>query len=93
MSVRSFFFSANSARQARNAAEKQRRDKLNTFINDLANIVPFTPYANKRLDKISILRLSAAYLRLHLKCELPTYKRLKSSNLAEVLRRNHLMIA
>ena len=65
-----FFYSANLVRQARNAAEKQRRDKLNTFINDLANAVPFTPYANKRLDKISILRLSAAYLRLHLKCEL-----------------------
>lgn len=54
-----------SVRMARNVAEKQRRDRLNSFINDLANSVPLVARANKRLDKTSILRLTAAYLRLH----------------------------
>ena len=50
---------------ARNVAEKQRRDRLNSFINDLANSVPLVASATRRLDKTSILRLSAAFLRLH----------------------------
>ena len=52
-------------RVARNVAEKQRRDKLNAFIADLANSVPLVASATKRLDKTSILRLAAAFLRLH----------------------------
>lgn len=52
-------------RVARNVAEKQRRDKLNAFIADLANTVPLVASATKRLDKTSILRLAAAFLRLH----------------------------
>lgn len=51
-------------RQQRNLAEKQRRDKLNGYINELANLVPMVSMATKRLDKTSVLRLSAAYLRL-----------------------------
>lgn len=54
-----------SVRMARNVAEKQRRDRLNSFINDLANSVPLVASATRRLDKTSILRLSAAFLRLH----------------------------
>lgn len=52
-------------RVARNVAEKQRRDKLNAFIAELANSVPLVASATKRLDKTSILRLAAAFLRLH----------------------------
>lgn len=54
-----------AVRLARNVAEKQRRDKLNSYINELANTVPLVANASKRLDKTSVLRLSAAYLRLH----------------------------
>ncbi|XP_054164117.1 circadian locomoter output cycles protein kaput-like isoform X2 [Oppia nitens] len=52
-------------RNMRNLAEKQRRDKLNGYINDLANTVPLVTVSSKRLDKTSVLRLSAAYLRLN----------------------------
>ena len=58
-----------SNRVAKNVAEKQRRDKINGFINDLANIVPIMPQSVKKLDKSNILRLSASYLRLH-QCKL-----------------------
>jgi len=53
-----------TTRMARNVAEKQRRDKLNSHINELANIVPLISNASKRLDKIAILRLSSVYMRL-----------------------------
>lgn len=56
---------SSSSRMQRNFAEKQRRDKLNSYINELANIVPMVSMASKRLDKTSILRLSAAHLRFY----------------------------
>ncbi|XP_064482244.1 protein cycle-like isoform X2 [Ornithodoros turicata] len=56
---------STSSRLQRNFAEKQRRDKLNSYINELANIVPMVSMASKRLDKTSILRLSAAHLRFY----------------------------
>jgi hypothetical protein len=52
-------------RSLRNLAEKQRRDKLNGYINELSNSVPLVTMSSKRLDKTSVLRLSAAYLRLN----------------------------
>ncbi|CAN8006232.1 unnamed protein product [Ixodes hexagonus] len=55
----------SSSRMQRNFAEKQRRDKLNSYISELANIVPMVSMASKRLDKTSILRLSAAHLRFY----------------------------
>lgn len=54
-----------SSRLQRNFAEKQRRDKLNSYISELANIVPMVSMSSKRLDKTSILRLSAAHLRFY----------------------------
>lgn len=57
-------FFSNLTRIQRNVAEKQRRDKLNGYISELANIVPMVSMSSKRLDKTSILRLSAAHLRL-----------------------------
>ncbi|XP_071042268.1 protein cycle isoform X1 [Parasteatoda tepidariorum] len=65
------------ARVQRNVAEKQRRDKLNGYISELATIVPIVSKAAKRMDKTSILRLSAAYLRI-CKSPLSGRKRLKS---------------
>lgn len=52
-------------RQMRNMAEKMRRDKLNFFIHELSNLVPIISYSPKKLDKTSILRLAATYIRLH----------------------------
>ncbi|XP_023232004.1 protein cycle-like isoform X2 [Centruroides sculpturatus] len=55
----------SSTRLQRNLAEKQRRYKLNSYISELANIVPMVSMSSKRLDKTSILRLSAAHLRIY----------------------------
>ena len=63
LSIFNFLFS-NLTRLQRNVAEKQRRDKLNGYISELATIVPMVSMSSKRLDKTSILRLSAAHLRL-----------------------------
>ncbi|CAG0879178.1 unnamed protein product [Darwinula stevensoni] len=54
-----------SSREMRNLAEKQRRDKLNGYIHELAGLVPTVSLASKRPDKTSVLRLAANYLRLH----------------------------
>ncbi|CAH0767008.1 unnamed protein product [Bemisia tabaci] len=55
----------SSSRKMRNLAEKARRDKLNNLINKLANLVPMVSVSSKKLDKTSILRLSATFIRMH----------------------------
>ncbi|XP_045617115.1 uncharacterized protein [Procambarus clarkii] len=55
----------SSSREMRNMAEKMRRDKLNHYVNELAGIVPLGTGANKRIDKTSVLRLAANYIRMH----------------------------
>lgn len=50
---------------ARNLAEKMRRDKLNTHINELSTLVPMVAGSSKKMDKTSILRLSATYIRMN----------------------------
>ncbi|XP_034938760.1 circadian locomoter output cycles protein kaput-like isoform X2 [Chelonus insularis] len=57
---------SSSSRASRNLAEKQRRDNLNTNISLMASLVPSIASSSKRYDKISILRLTAAYLRSNL---------------------------
>ncbi|KAJ8976458.1 hypothetical protein NQ317_012836 [Molorchus minor] len=49
----------------RNKAEKQRRDRLNSFIGELATLVPMVARSAKRMDKTSILRLTATHLRIY----------------------------
>ncbi|XP_012279251.1 uncharacterized protein LOC105699099 isoform X2 [Orussus abietinus] len=53
----------SNPRASRNMAEKQRRDNLNTNISTMATLVPTVAGSSRRMDKISILRLAAAYLR------------------------------
>uniref|UniRef100_A0A146LNU6 Aryl hydrocarbon receptor nuclear translocator-like protein 1 n=2 Tax=Lygus hesperus TaxID=30085 RepID=A0A146LNU6_LYGHE len=55
----------SSSRQQRNQAEKKRRDTLNNFITELGSLVPMVSASPKKLDKTSVLRLAAAYLRVH----------------------------
>ncbi|XP_045542135.1 hypoxia-inducible factor 1-alpha [Papilio machaon] len=52
-------------RDLRNKAEKQRRDKMNKAINELSKIVPPVLAMNRKVDKTSVLRLTAHYLRSH----------------------------
>ncbi|KAI4470957.1 circadian protein clock [Holotrichia oblita] len=49
----------------RNRAEKMRRDKLNSYIGELATLVPMVAGSAKRMDKTSILRLTATHLRIY----------------------------
>lgn len=63
------YFNFSSSRQSRNLAEKQRREKLNNFIAELTKLVPLISNASKKIEKTSVLRLSAAYLRLN-RCKL-----------------------
>ncbi|CAH1123125.1 unnamed protein product [Ceutorhynchus assimilis] len=59
-------YGANSnSREMRNKAEKQRRDRLNAFIAELAGLVPMVSKSAKRMDKTSILRLTATHLRIY----------------------------
>ncbi|XP_023727039.1 neuronal PAS domain-containing protein 2 isoform X2 [Cryptotermes secundus] len=53
------------SRQNRNMMEKHRRDKMNAHISNLALLVPTVANSPKKMDKTSILRLTAAFLRLH----------------------------
>ncbi|XP_068898008.1 basic helix-loop-helix ARNT-like protein 1 isoform X4 [Tenebrio molitor] len=72
----------SNSREIRNRAEKMRRDKLNSYIGELATLVPMVARSAKRMDKTSILRLTATHLRIHqtllngkikLRMELPKY--------------------
>ncbi|XP_073830605.1 uncharacterized protein [Musca autumnalis] len=55
---------AINGREARNLAEKQRRDKLNASINELAKMVPHVADCPRRLDKTAVLRFACHGLRL-----------------------------
>ena len=56
--------SYGNPRASRNMAEKQRRDNLNTNISAMATLVPTVAESPRKMDKISILRLAAAFLRM-----------------------------
>lgn len=62
----SSFFSicSSNGREARNRAEKNRRDKLNKSIQELAGRVRNVAGSSKRIDKTGILRFSAHGLRI-----------------------------
>uniref|UniRef100_A0A1A9WWZ6 Methoprene-tolerant n=1 Tax=Glossina brevipalpis TaxID=37001 RepID=A0A1A9WWZ6_9MUSC len=53
-----------NGREARNLAEKQRRDKLNASIGELATMVPHVADAQRRMDKTAVLRFATHGLRL-----------------------------
>lgn len=58
-------FSNSNGREARNRAEKQRRDKLNGSIQQLSTMVPHVAESSRRVDKTAVLRFSAHGLRIH----------------------------
>lgn len=55
----------SNSREMRNRAEKMRRDKLNSYIGELATLVPMVARSSKKMDKTSILRLTATHLRIY----------------------------
>ncbi|GBN36304.1 hypothetical protein AVEN_177817-1, partial [Araneus ventricosus] len=59
---------SSAVRLQRNQAEKQRRDRLNGYISELATLVPMVKNSTKPVDKVSVLRLAAAHMRLNISC-------------------------
>ncbi|XP_065092200.1 basic helix-loop-helix ARNT-like protein 1 isoform X2 [Ochlerotatus camptorhynchus] len=53
-----------NGREARNRAEKNRRDKLNGSIQELSGMVPHVAESPRRVDKTAVLRFSAHALRV-----------------------------
>ncbi|XP_067663673.1 neuronal PAS domain-containing protein 2-like [Haliotis asinina] len=53
-------------RLSRNKCEKMRRDRLQAYVQQLACKVPLVAMYDKKLDKCNILRLTVAYLRMHI---------------------------
>ncbi|KAG5677002.1 hypothetical protein PVAND_006792 [Polypedilum vanderplanki] len=53
-----------NGREARNRAEKHRRDKLNGSIQELSSMVPHVAESPRRVDKTAVLRFSAHGLRI-----------------------------
>lgn len=59
-----FFCYFRNGREARNRAEKHRRDKLNGSIQELSTMVPHVAESPRRVDKTAVLRFSAHGLRI-----------------------------
>ncbi|XP_075990646.1 uncharacterized protein LOC142986193 isoform X2 [Anticarsia gemmatalis] len=57
--------SRDNPREIRNRNEKMRRDRLNQSVAELAAIVPPVVAARRKIDKTTVLRLTAHYLRAH----------------------------
>lgn len=55
---------SNNGREARNKAEKHRRDKLNNSIQELSTMVPHVAESPRRVDKTAVLRFSAHGMRI-----------------------------
>lgn len=59
-----FMCAFRNGREARNRAEKHRRDKLNGSIQELSAMVPHVSDSPRRVDKTAVLRFSAHGLRI-----------------------------
>ncbi|XP_028397626.1 neuronal PAS domain-containing protein 2-like [Dendronephthya gigantea] len=55
----------NVNRASRNKSEKDRRDKVNAFISELASLVPGCLPESKKLDKATILKNTVDFMKVH----------------------------